>query len=153
MHPKSSDIHAHLAHHATAGTLTLNLLEELPTLDASTPPTDNTPTPPTDEAVVLPHTSSSRSWIVFAHGILLSLGFLVLLPAGSLVARWSRSFSPAWFKTHRLFNLYIALPLIVVGWLLAPFSVWKAGSKHFSDRHQVRICSIQKKFCASNCPF
>ncbi|KAJ7134959.1 hypothetical protein C8R43DRAFT_1132875 [Mycena crocata] len=71
------------------------------------------------------------------HGIFLSAGFLVLLPAGSLVARWSRTFTPRWFKAHRVLNFYIALPLIAVGWLLGPLAVLDRQARHFADAHQV----------------
>jgi len=71
------------------------------------------------------------------HGILVSVGFLVLLPTGSLLARWGRTFTPKWFQLHRTFNFYIALPVIAVGWLLGPLSVLDRHASHLSDAHQI----------------
>jgi hypothetical protein len=72
------------------------------------------------------------------HGILLSVGFLVLLPAGSLVARWGRTFTPRWFKAHRLVNFGVALPVIAAGFILGPLAVLDRQAGHFADAHQVR---------------
>ncbi|KAJ6546480.1 hypothetical protein DFH09DRAFT_927084 [Mycena vulgaris] len=74
------------------------------------------------------------------HGLFLSVGFLVLLPAGSLVARWSRTFTPRWFKAHRVLNFYVALPVIALGWVLGPLAVLDRQAKHFADAHQ--ICGV-----------
>ncbi|KAJ7285641.1 hypothetical protein C8J57DRAFT_643308 [Mycena rebaudengoi] len=71
------------------------------------------------------------------HGILLTVGFLFLLPTGSLVARWSRTFTPRWFKLHRMINFYIALPVILLGWVLGPLAVIDRGAGHLTDAHQV----------------
>ncbi|KAJ7905294.1 hypothetical protein B0H14DRAFT_2659739 [Mycena olivaceomarginata] len=70
------------------------------------------------------------------HGILLSVGFLVLLPAGSLVARWGRTFTPRWFKAHRLVNFGVALPVIAAGFVLGPLAVLDRQAGHFTDAHQ-----------------
>jgi len=128
--PKSPSPDTHVTHHITAGPLTLDLTKTL----SDNTPVDSTPAPVEESNVPF----TSRNWLIVAHATLLSLGFLVFLPLGSLVARWTRSYSPAWFKTHRLFNLYASLPVILGGWLLGPLSVWKAGGVHLSDSHQVR---------------
>ncbi|KAJ7063110.1 hypothetical protein C8F01DRAFT_1131558 [Mycena amicta] len=74
------------------------------------------------------------------HGILVSVGFLLLLPGASLIARWGRTFTPRWFKVHRALNFYIALPVIAVGWALGPLAVFDRQATHFADAHQ--ICGI-----------
>ncbi|KAK7015034.1 cytochrome b561 domain-containing protein [Favolaschia claudopus] len=74
------------------------------------------------------------------HGILLSVGFLVVLPTGSLVARWGRTFTPRWFKAHRLINFGIALPTIAAGFILGPLAVLDRQATHFADAHQ--ICGV-----------
>ncbi|KAJ7738466.1 hypothetical protein DFH07DRAFT_966052 [Mycena maculata] len=57
---------------------------------------------------------------------------------GSLVARWGRTFTPRWFKIHRLVNFAIALPVIVCGFLLGLLAVSDRKASHFSDAHRVR---------------
>jgi len=74
------------------------------------------------------------------HGILLSAGFLVLLPTGSLVARWGRTFTPRWFRAHRIINFGIALPVIAAGFILGPLAVLDRQARHFADAHQ--ICGV-----------
>ncbi|KAG5645822.1 hypothetical protein DXG03_005163 [Asterophora parasitica] len=76
-------------------------------------------------------------YIMIAHGVLVSFGFLVLLPAGSLIARWSRSFTPKWFKAHQTINMSFALPLITVGWILGPTSMYNRRAMHLSDTHHI----------------
>ncbi|KAJ6455784.1 hypothetical protein C8R45DRAFT_845413, partial [Mycena sanguinolenta] len=74
------------------------------------------------------------------HGILLSIGFLVLLPMGSLIARWGRTLTPRWFNAHRFLNFGIALPVISVGFILGPLVVLDREARHFADAHQ--ICGL-----------
>lgn len=38
--------------------------------------------------------------LIIAHGIFCFVGFLVFLPAGALIARYFRSFTPTWFTKH-----------------------------------------------------
>ena len=45
--------------------------------------------------------------MIVAHGILCVVGFLGILPAGALLARYLRTFSPVWFKGHHLLQLVI----------------------------------------------
>jgi len=44
-----------------------------------------------------------------AHGILCVIGFLFLLPAGALFARYLRTFvpGPVWFKGHAFIQFFI----------------------------------------------
>ena len=37
---------------------------------------------------------------IVAHGILMTVGFLFLLPLGAIIARYMRTFNPFWFKLH-----------------------------------------------------
>jgi len=62
------------------------------------------------------------------------------LPAGSLVAQWGRTFTPLWFKTHRIVNFGVALPVISVGFVLGPLAVLDRQAQHFADAHQ--ICGV-----------
>jgi len=47
------------------------------------------------EAPLLPYQK-----LIIAHGIFCFVGFLVFLPAGALIARYFRSFTPTWFTKH-----------------------------------------------------
>ncbi|KIK59658.1 hypothetical protein GYMLUDRAFT_244883 [Collybiopsis luxurians FD-317 M1] len=137
--PASSDPYTSIYGHYAAGSLKLNLEKDLEEAVPNQPA--ETSVPPDAEAVTeeqIPYSTHER--IVLAHGVLLSFGMLVLLPAGSLVARWTRTFSAKWFKAHKILNYFIALPVIVIGWLLGPYAVFDAQANHFMDAHQ--ICGI-----------
>ena len=78
--------------------------------------------------------------LIILHGFLVSLGFLVLLPAGSLIGRWGRAFTPKWFRAHWLANMAVAGPVITLGVLLGPAIVYNKESFriHFANAHEVR---------------
>jgi len=78
--------------------------------------------------------------LIAAHGILLVTGFLVLLPTGSLIARWTRTVTPKWFKAHSIINMTIAMPIILIGWLLGPMAVIDHQAGHLVTTHQ--ICGV-----------
>ena len=42
--------------------------------------------------------------MIIAHAILCTIGFLILLPAGALLARYARTFTNAWFGGHWFFQ-------------------------------------------------
>ncbi|KIM48873.1 hypothetical protein M413DRAFT_88681 [Hebeloma cylindrosporum] len=77
--------------------------------------------------------------LIIVHGFLVSLGFLVILPAGSLIGRWGRAFTPKWFKAHWISNMAVALPVITFGVLLGPVIVYSKESFriHFANDHEV----------------
>jgi len=77
--------------------------------------------------------------VIALHAFCVSLGFLVLLPAGSLIARWGRSFTPRWFKAHWVSNMAFALPVITLGALLGPVIVYIKPTfrTHMSNAHEV----------------
>ncbi|PFH52356.1 hypothetical protein AMATHDRAFT_139927 [Amanita thiersii Skay4041] len=81
-----------------------------------------------------------RDTIILAHGFFVSLGFLVILPSGSLIARFCRTMTPKWFKVHQTMNMLVALPVITIGWLLGPVAVFQHQAEHFLDAHQ--ICGV-----------
>ncbi|KAJ7940845.1 hypothetical protein B0H13DRAFT_2299809 [Mycena leptocephala] len=89
---------------------------------------------------IVPNLAQPRYPKLFWHGILLSAGFLILLPTGSLVARWGRTFTPRWFKVHHIVNFGVALPVILAGWILGPLAVLDRQATHFADAHQ--ICGV-----------
>lgn len=95
------------------------------------PPFD-TPRPPTGNL-------NSNEKVIILHAFLVSLGFLVLLPAGSLIGRWGRSFTPKWFKAHWVSNMAFALPVITLGVLLGPVIVYMKPTFriHLANSHEV----------------
>lgn len=153
-HVKSSlASHPSIGQHFAAGMLKLDFTKVLPNTEEESAPSNSSdsvrPVPGTtmtepashpdhhDHALVKPFASHER--LVIGHGLLVTLGFLVLLPMGSLIARWSRTFTPKWFKIHRALNFYVALPVIVIGWALGPVAVMNAQASHLFDAHQVLI--------------
>ncbi|KAF7777503.1 hypothetical protein Agabi119p4_3575 [Agaricus bisporus var. burnettii] len=107
----------------------------------SVPPPPNAGNSATVHSTVGPTTAfGGHEKLIVAHGVLLSFGFLVLLPAGSLIARWSRTFTVKWFKAHSIINMSIALPIIVIGWLFGPLAVASSEGSHFLSTHQ--ICGL-----------
>jgi len=126
---KSPD--ANLRKHKRVGHLTLDLTKEFvspvfPILD--TPSIKPTAT-----------RSTSNEIFIIYHAFFVSLGFLVLLPAGSLIGRWARGFTPKWFKIHRLVNMSFALPIITLGVLLGPVVVITKPTfrTHFANAHEI----------------
>jgi len=83
-------------------------------------------------AVVLPWLDYQK--LIVAHAALSSIGFLVLLPLGGLLARWARTFvpGPVWFNGHWIINFGLAGPAIIAGFALAYVGVQKAGGGHSS---------------------
>ncbi|KAJ7632424.1 hypothetical protein FB45DRAFT_502792 [Roridomyces roridus] len=127
-----SDPSAQLTSHYVAGTVNMKLDKVLPGSTSPSKPKLEIQEPAEDMFDPLPRVQK-----LIWHGIFLSVGFLVLLPAGSLVARWSRTFTPRWFKLHRLINFGIALPVISCGFILAPLAVLNRQGSHFADAHQI----------------
>ena len=129
--PDSASPETDIRQHYIAGTLKLDLNKELtPTVADSQPVSGSTTADP-------PEPYSLHEMLVLGHGFLLSVGFLVILPVGSLVARWTRTITPTWFKVHRFSNYLLGLPVIAIGWLLGPLAVFDAQASHFLDTHQV----------------
>ncbi|KAF8268746.1 hypothetical protein EI94DRAFT_1660737 [Lactarius quietus] len=52
------------------------------------------------------------------HGLLASISFLVVLPIGVLVARYTRTFTNRWYNAHWIINLVLGLPLIATAWVM-----------------------------------
>ncbi|KAH9029949.1 hypothetical protein EDB85DRAFT_1866835 [Lactarius pseudohatsudake] len=53
-----------------------------------------------------------------AHGLLAGISFLVVLPAGVLIARYTRTFTNRWFHAHWIVNFFVGCPLILAAWVL-----------------------------------
>jgi len=49
------------------------------------------------------------------HALCMGIGFLIMLPLGVLLARWTRTFFRHWFWSHATIQLLISAPLIFYG--------------------------------------
>ncbi|KAK0203899.1 hypothetical protein DFS33DRAFT_1260495 [Desarmillaria ectypa] len=70
------------------------------------------------------------------HAILCTTGFLILLPVGVLVPRYTRIYTNKWFPVHLAIQLCISAPVIFSGWALGHKSAGQLGLPHFTDTHQ-----------------
>jgi hypothetical protein len=87
--------------------------------------------------------------LIVLHGFFVSLGFLVILPAGSLIGRYGRAFTPKWFHAHMVSNFYVAFPVITLGVLLGPALVYSKESfrTHFINGHEIYGAVIFAFYC------
>ncbi|RDB30646.1 hypothetical protein Hypma_005765 [Hypsizygus marmoreus] len=70
------------------------------------------------------------------HAILCTTGFLIFLPIGVLVARYTRTFTNKWWTAHAVIQLLISAPVIFAGWTLGHQTADTLGLGHFIDTHQ-----------------
>ncbi|KAL0563782.1 AdoMet-homocysteine methyltransferase, partial [Marasmius crinis-equi] len=121
--PGSSDPKASLQQHANMGATRLDL--------------SKTPGSPSNDGsgnVELPLLPYQR--LIVAHAIFCTLGFLLVLPVGVLLARYLRTFSDVWFKGHWIIQWPLAGAFIVIGVALGIQSIVKAGATHLDDTHK-----------------
>ncbi|KAG8895682.1 hypothetical protein FRC01_012249, partial [Tulasnella sp. 417] len=142
--PSSSAVDATLVQHTNMGTFTIDLtqpMNALPTgtavIGTSTQAAGPTPTGTssnsgsTSSDIAL--SASQRK--IRTHGILMSIGFLVLLPLGVFIARYSRTIpflKDKWFTAHWFVQFVLSGPIIFAGWALG---YQFAGDVHFQDNH------------------
>jgi len=74
--------------------------------------------------------------LIIAHAILCTVGFLLLLPAGALLARYFRTFTHKWFQGHWIVQFALGGSVIFVGVILGIQSVALSGSPHLADVHK-----------------
>ncbi|KAK7462308.1 hypothetical protein VKT23_007909 [Stygiomarasmius scandens] len=69
------------------------------------------------------------------HALLCTIGFMILLPLGSVIARYLRTFTNKWWGAHAVVQLILSGPLIFAGFYYG----WKAadllGNGHYFDPH------------------
>lgn len=80
--------------------------------------------------------------LIYAHAVISVLGFLLVLPLGALFARWARTLSNDWFFYHWGNQVFLGIPIIVVGWTLGPLAVSANKGGHFNDLHKVGTTRI-----------
>jgi len=74
--------------------------------------------------------------LVIGHAILCSLGFLLFLPIGALLARYFRTFSSSWFQGHWIVQFAIGGTIILTGIAMGIGAVASAGAPHLNDVHK-----------------
>ncbi|KAI0674858.1 hypothetical protein C8Q78DRAFT_988665 [Trametes maxima] len=134
---------AQLLQHLDSGALKLDMSEVLTPARAAAlanPATDPGATSGTVDVPLQPYQK-----MIIAHALLCTIGFLMLLPAGALLARYARTFSNAWFTGHWVFQMAFvadgrdpdaAGPVIVAGVALGISSVESAKATHLDDDHK-----------------
>ncbi|KAI1790796.1 hypothetical protein LXA43DRAFT_1145135, partial [Ganoderma leucocontextum] len=146
-----ADPSAFIQQHLDAGTFSLDLSKELhvASVSASAPTTSTrsgglattVDSAPSQSSPVTTSSLSRTDGLLVAHAALSAAGFLILLPLGTLVARWARVFTPRWFTAHWFINVVLGIPLVCVGWALGPLAVAQRGRAHVVTPHQ-QICGV-----------
>ncbi|KAI0713226.1 hypothetical protein C8Q76DRAFT_620351 [Earliella scabrosa] len=147
---------ASIEQHLDAGTFFLDLSRELRTSDEAAssstlssssrvPAAASSPTVPASpqsqsSSTVAADGLSRTDTLQVAHAVLSAAGFLIVLPLGTLVARWSRVFTPKWSTAHWFIDVVLGIPLVCVGWALGPLAVAQQGREHIVTAHQ--ICGV-----------
>jgi hypothetical protein len=116
--PSSSAVDAHLAIHVEHGFMQFNIAKDpsASTSVASSPSPTSAPSAPLPNRP--PHHAPPVADIpllrfqryIVVHAVFCTLGFLVLLPAGVLLARYLRTFSHTWFQGHWIIQFSIGAP-------------------------------------------
>ncbi|RXW24173.1 hypothetical protein EST38_g1673 [Candolleomyces aberdarensis] len=139
---------SHIARHFEIGHINLHFKNVEMAEDHSTstavpspsPTAGNSPSEEDEHEHGHDHDHGGHEKTVHAHAFFVSFGFLFLLPLGVLAGRWGRTISPVWFKVHWIINMALAGPIIALGWVLGPISVYQAGVPHLNDAH--KICGV-----------
>lgn len=130
--PSSSAVDAVLQKHVISGTLLLDLSNTIADPSSADSPADNPSSP------VIPNNKPllPNQKLIVAHAILCTVGFLFFLPAGALLARYLRTFSPLWFRGHWITQFAISGPIIITGVACAIRSIDVVGANHLDDVHK-----------------
>ncbi|EKM75163.1 hypothetical protein AGABI1DRAFT_46873 [Agaricus bisporus var. burnettii JB137-S8] len=70
------------------------------------------------------------------HALLCGIGFLIFLPIGVLVARYTRTYTRTWFGVHWVMQFLISGPIIFAGVALGYMTGNDLDLEPFSDPHQ-----------------
>ncbi|KAG8897988.1 hypothetical protein FRC01_011075, partial [Tulasnella sp. 417] len=152
--PSSSAVDAKLVQHDKMGTATMDLTQIVNALATGTGATTTVVGTSTQTIIPLPtgvssHESSSddepltdSEKTIRTHGILMTTGFLLFLPLGIFIARFSRTIpflKDKWFTAHWFVQFIVSAPIIVSGWFIAYNYV---GQDHFRDGHTMLLGAI-----------
>lgn len=73
---------------------------------------------------------SGRERIILAHGVVCAIAYLIVMPAGALLARYYRTISSSWFKGHWILQFGVASPIVFTGVVLAILTRAKTWGTH-----------------------
>ncbi|KAI0644677.1 hypothetical protein C8Q79DRAFT_1011697 [Trametes meyenii] len=132
--PNDPAVDATLQQHLESGALKLDMSEALTPARAAALANPATDPGATSGVVDVPLQPYQK--MIIAHALLCTVGFLIMLPAGALLARYARTFTNAWFTGHWIFQLAFAGPVIVAGVALGISSVESAKATHLDDDHK-----------------
>ncbi|KAF8993680.1 hypothetical protein BDQ17DRAFT_1286196 [Cyathus striatus] len=128
--PSSAAVDATLVEHIDFGTLQLDLTKSLSTDGSST--STNGPSQSSSNSIpLLPYQR-----MIVAHAVFCLVGFLLLLPVGGIIARYLRTFTSGWFRTHWIVQFVLAGPAIVIGVALGIRAIDMSGALHLDDDHK-----------------
>lgn len=100
--PEDKAEDATLVQHLESGPISIDMSQVVAESDVAhlaSPATDPNSTSGTVDVPLVPYQK-----MIIAHGLLCTIGFLIMLPAGALLARYSRTFTNAWFLGHWVFQ-------------------------------------------------
>ncbi|GJJ15869.1 hypothetical protein Clacol_010147 [Clathrus columnatus] len=125
-----------LLQHIDSGTFTLDLTKTLPGGVNGTAGINGT-----SSALPIPKGSFTIPFLpyqklIIAHAAFVSLGFLILLPSGVLLARLSRTYNNKWFKGHWIIQFALAGPVIITGCILGFIAVNAQGGGETHTNHK-----------------
>ncbi|KAI0708955.1 hypothetical protein C8T65DRAFT_204648 [Cerioporus squamosus] len=131
--PGSKSTDASLEQHLDSAATTLDLSQPISSGNGTSDPVSdpNASSGGSESTPLLPFQK-----MIVAHALLCTIGFLILLPAGALLARYARTFTSGWFQGHWLFQFAIAGPVIVSGVAVGIAAVSSAGAMHLDDDHK-----------------
>ncbi|KAG9047256.1 hypothetical protein FS837_002729 [Tulasnella sp. UAMH 9824] len=145
--PSSSAVDATIEQHDKMGSVIIDLTQPVNDLSVSTDATTTVIGTSTQTIVPLPTGVSSNATssddtpltdsekTIRTHGILMTVGFLLCLPLGIFIARFSRTVSflkDKWFTAHWFVQFIVSGPIIIAGWFIGYNYV---GDDHFQDSH------------------
>jgi len=127
--PGSSSVSATLLEHSDYGAIQIDLTQDI----SSSTGTGSSPSTGVVGIPLLPYQK-----MIIAHAIFCTVGLLLFLPAGALLARYLRTFvpGPVWFNGHAILQFFIAGPTIFIGVMLGIAAVANAGAMHLDDDHK-----------------
>jgi len=129
-----------IVQHDDTGTFTMTLTSSIDgSTSNATTSTGNSDSDSDDDDngyIDIPLTPSQKAFV--AHGVLLTLAFMVILPLGALQARLFRTIVPGkwWFMAHWIMQWPISSTLMIVGFALGVNEVNKSQSGQFNDAHK-----------------
>jgi len=122
--PTSPDSDAPITKHNVQGSMTLDLTKTF--LEGST-----------GSGSDAPFTDNQK--LFAAHAVFCGLGFLLFPPAGALLARLFRTFTPTWFKGHWIIQFASGGPVIMIGFIMAIAAVQNKSGAHFANTPHKRV--------------